>query len=182
MVEYKDSSTDRIRSMISFQLDISWQLLEFHLTGLEDKECLWRPGGKGLHVHHHAGIWRSDWPDRETYDIGPASVSWLTWHIIFWWSMALDHSFGEGKLTREDVQWPGSTADAKEKITSLRNDWTAAVSALSDEDMLSCERTRWPFTNRPFYELAAWLNLELMKNASEIGYVRFLYASQPGLV
>jgi len=67
----------------------------------------------------------------------PPSVAWLTWHITYWWSMVLDHSF---------------------------------------EEFLSSERTRWPFVERPFHELAAWLNVELMKNAAEIGYCRFLYA------
>jgi hypothetical protein len=30
--------------------------------------------------------------------------------------------------------------------------------------------------SKAFRELAGWLNLELMKNAAEIGYGRFLYA------
>lgn len=169
---------ENIRNMINFQFDLSWQLLEYHLTGMEDEECLWRPGAKGLHVYNSAGVWCSDWPDSESYDIGPASTAWLTWHIIFWWSMAMDYTFGKGTLIREEIQWPGSIAGVKEKIANLRNDWTAAVGALSDEELLSCERTRWPFADKPFCELAAWLSLELMKNASEIGYCRFLYASQ----
>jgi hypothetical protein len=37
-----------------------------------------------------------------------------------------------------------------------------------------------PDTTRPFRDVAAWLNLELMKNAAEIGYARFLYAAREG--
>jgi hypothetical protein len=30
--------------------------------------------------------------------------------------------------------------------------------------------------DRPFSDIVGWLNVELMKNAAEIGYARFLYA------
>jgi hypothetical protein len=172
------NKSSEIRNMINFQFDISWQLLEYHLNGIDEEECLWQPSVRGLHVHKETDLWRSDWPDTESYDIGPASIAWLTWHILFWWSMVMDYSFGSGTMTREEVQWPGSIKAVKEKVAQLRKDWTAAVEALSDEELLTCTRTCWPFTDRPFCELAAWLSLELMKNASEIGYCRFLYASQ----
>lgn len=172
------SLNESIRNTLNFQFDISWQLLEYHLNGLENEECLWRPASKGLHVVNRSGIWHADWPDSESYDIGPASIAWLTWHITFWWSMVLDYSFGNGSLSREDIHWPGSIALTRERINLLCYKWKAAVAALSDEELLSCERTRWPFTDKPFSELAAWLNLELMKNAAEIGYCRFLYATR----
>ncbi|GIP33627.1 hypothetical protein J2TS4_28370 [Paenibacillus sp. J2TS4] len=49
-------STESIRNVISSQFDICWQLLEIHLTGLEDEECLWRPCVKGLHIYNNAGV------------------------------------------------------------------------------------------------------------------------------
>lgn len=178
MVNHEIKKTSEIRNMINLQFDISWQLLEYHLNEIEEEECLWQPSKRGLHVHREFNGWRSDWPETESYNIGPASIAWLTWHILFWWSMVMDHSFGSGTLTREEVQWPGSIETVKEKVEQLRKFWTDSVEALSDEELLTCDRTRWPFADRPFCELAAWLSLELMKNASEIGYCRFLYASQ----
>lgn len=172
------NSTDTTRNALKFQFDISWKLLEFHLNGLEDEECLWKPYSKGLHVINKQGIWCADWPDTESYDIGPSSIAWLTWHITFWWSMVFDYSFGNGTLTREDVHWPGNMIAVREKMILLRDKWRTALATLSDEEFLSCERTKWPFKDKPFYELAAWLNLELMKNAAEIGYCRFIYASR----
>ena len=176
-MSHKRSECD-IRNLLDFQFDISWQLLEYHLTEVEDEECLWRPRKTGLHVHESDGIWWVDWPDSESYDIGPASMAWLTWHIIFWWSMVLDYSAGNGTLTREQVPWPGNITAVREKINDLRDKWKTLVNGLSDDELSSSEKTHWPFGDKPFYELAAWLNLELMKNASEIGYCRFLYASQ----
>lgn len=92
--------------------------------------------------------------------------------------MVFDYSFGNGTLTREDVHWPGNMIAVREKMIQLCDKWRTALATLSDEEFLSCERTKWPFKDKPFYELAAWLNLELMKNAAEIGYCRFIYASR----
>ena len=33
----------------------------------------------------------------------------------------------------------------------------------------------WPLSDRPFGDAIAWATLEMMKNAAEIGYARFLY-------
>jgi hypothetical protein len=37
-----------------------------------------------------------------------------------------------------------------------------------------------PFQDRPFGDVVSWATLELTKNASKIGYVRFLYAVRGG--
>ncbi|AWP27930.1 hypothetical protein PVOR_16424 [Paenibacillus vortex V453] len=165
-----------IRSTLDFQFQISWQMLNIHLTGLQDEEFHSRPAMKGLHVYHESGVWRTDWPETEEYEIGPPSISWLTWHITYWWSMVLDHSFGSGTLTREEVLSMGNIQETRDRINRLKDEWEREVAGLPGEALLSMERTRWPFEDRPFHELLAWLNIELMKNAAEIGYCRFLYA------
>lgn len=161
------------------QLETAWMLTSYHLDGLTTDECLWRPAAKGLHVHRVAEGWRADWPDREGYDIGPPSIAWLTWHIGFWWSMVHDHSFGAATLSREDVVWPGTADAVRAWLGRLHGDWRAALEKLTDEDLRSTERTRWPLPpDRPFGDVIAWANIELMKNASEIGYARFLHGSR----
>lgn len=93
-----------VRDTLLRQLDTAWKLASHHLDGLSTEECLWRPARAGLHVQPDAGgRWRADWPAHEGYDLGPPSIAWITWHIGFWWSMALDHSFGAGTLARETV-------------------------------------------------------------------------------
>jgi hypothetical protein len=170
--------TNNLRNTLIFQFDIAWQMLKYHFTDLEEEEGLWKPSTKGLQVTNTFGIWKVDWPDNENYDMGPSSIAWVTWHIIYWWSMVFDYSFGQGTLEREEVQWPGSMNAVIAKIEQLQKDWLNIMNTLPEEEFLSTHKTRWPFEERPFYELAAWLNLELMKNASEIGYGRFLYASR----
>lgn len=162
------------------QLDTSWKLMSFHLDGLTTEECLWRPADRGPHVAHAVdGSWHADWPDHEGYDLGPPSIAWITWHVGFWWSTVLDHSLGDGTLAREQVVWPGTAEGARDWIATLEGRWRAMLEELAEEDLRSTQRTRWPFRNRPFGDVVAWANVELMKNAAEIGYARFLYAVRP---
>lgn len=54
--------------------------------------------------------------------------------------------------------------------------WRAELQGLGEDDWRSSRRTRWPFRERPFGDVVAWVSVELTKNAAEIGYARFLYA------
>jgi hypothetical protein len=164
-------------SYLTRQLDTAWKLASFHLGGLTTEECLWRPARQGLHVHRDAGgEWRADWPDHEGYDLGPPSIAWLTWHLGFWWSMALNHSYGDGTLAREQIRWPGDGDGVRRWIGGLAAEWRANLERLTDRDLRSTRRTRWPYRNRPFGDIIGWANVELTKNAAEIGYARFLHA------
>lgn len=170
-------TADEARGYLIRQFDTAWKLTAFHLNGLATEECLWRPALQGPHVHQDAdGAWRADWPTHEGYDLGPPSIAWLTWHLGFWWSMVLNHSFGDGTLSRETIRWPGDSGGAGEWIGRLQREWRGKLEQLTEEDLRSTQRTRWPFQQRPFGDVVAWVNVELTKNAAEIGYARFLYA------
>lgn len=163
------------------QFDTAWKLASLHLAGLTTAECLWRPARLGPHVHALPdGTWRADWPDHERYDLGPPSIAWLTWHVGFWWSMALDHSFGAGTLQREQVRWPGDAETVRGWLGGLQARWRAELERLPDEELSCAQRTRWPFRDRPYGDVVAWVTVELTKNAAEIGYARFLYAVSLG--
>lgn len=173
-------STHELRDTLLRQFDIAWALTEFHLNGLSTEECLWKPNAKGLHVTKLPdGKWLADWPESEGYDIGPPSIAWLTWHMVFWWSSVIDHSFGSGKLTREIVEWPGSAEAVKTAISDLQSEWRSHLARLDDDELKKTTRTKWPFQDKPFADVVAWLNVELTKNAAELGYARFLHAVKP---
>jgi hypothetical protein len=168
---------DGARGYLIRQFETAWKLTDFHLEGLATEECLWRPATQGLHVHQlSSGTWRPDWPDHEGYHLGPPSIAWLTWHLGFWWSMVLNHSFGDGTLSREKVLWPGTGDDVRGWVGRLQREWRVVLEQITDDALQSAERTRWPFQGRPFGDVLAWINVELTKNAAEIGYARFLYA------
>jgi hypothetical protein len=90
--------------------------------------------------------------------------------------MVLDHSFGDGVLAREHVLWPGTADDVRAWLGQLQGQWRVVLERVTDDDLRSAQRTRWPLQDRPFGDVIAWVNVELMKNAAEIGYARFLYA------
>jgi hypothetical protein len=161
------------------QFDTAWSLTQYHLTGLTTDEWLWRPASRGLHVMlHDDGVWRAEWPEHEGYSLGPPSIAWITWHMGFWWSMVLDHSFGTATLTKDVVRWPGSADATCEWITSLATAWRSTIEGLQERELMERTRTRWPFSDRPFADVVAWVNTELTKNAAELGYARFLYGAQ----
>lgn len=170
-----------VRGYLVRQFGIAWALTSYHLETLTTEECLWRPAERGLHVYQGPdGAWRADWPEDEGYHIGPPSIAWLTWHLGFWWSMVIDHSFGDGSLTRESVAWPGSADGVRAWIGRLQEQWLAELERLSDADLHAAQRTRWPMQDRPFGDVVAWASIELTKNAAELGYARFLYAVRTG--
>lgn len=168
-----------LHALLLRQLETSWALTCYHLESLTTEECLWRPAPVGLHVQQTtSGQWVADWPEHEGYDLGPSSIAWLTWHLGFWWSMVIDHSFGSATLTRAQVEWPGTADGVRQWVKRLQDTWRRALETLSAADLASSQRTRWPLHDKPFGDVIAWANLELMKSAAEIGYVRFLYAAR----
>jgi len=164
-----------IKESILFQLDMCWQLYLYHTDNIGEEEAHWSFSPKGLQVRKKDGEWCIDWPETESYEIGPSSIAWIMWHIIYWWSIALDKNFGEGTLEKEDILWPGSVEKAKATIESLHNKWISRLNDLSDEDFQLKHYAKWPLEDTSFANIALWLNAELMKNAAEIGYGRFLY-------
>ena len=168
--------TPDLKSVLLRQHEMAWALAGHHLDRLTTEACLWRPGGEtGLHVwQQEDGRWRADWPESEGYEIGPASLGWISWHMIFWWRMVLDQSFGDGRLTKEDVIWPGSADGVRAELSGLHARWMDAVTALDEAALAETALTRWPFRDRPFADIVAWANTELTKSAAEMGYVLFL--------
>ncbi len=172
---------DELRATLLRQFDTAWKLAQYHLDGLTTDECLWRPARAGLHVlQQPGGTWRADWPTHEGYDLGPASIAWITWHMGFWWSMVLDHSFANATLTREQVAWPGTADGVRTALGGFATTWRARIEALSDDDLRATTRAHWPFSDRPFADVVAWATVELTKNAAELGYARFLHAVREG--
>jgi len=167
----------QIKENILFQLDMCWQLYLYHTENLEDTEANWSFSPKGLQVRKEDDGWCIDWPESESYEIGPSSIAWIMWHIIYWWTTALDCNFGDGTLKKEDIPWPGSVEKAKETIKLLHDKWVSKLNELPDEEYHLKQYAKWPLEDRNFADIALWLNGELMKNTAEIGYGRFLYAT-----
>jgi len=169
-------STDK-RDLLLRQFETASKLLHFHLDGLTLDEVMWRPAIRGLHVHREEkGGWVADSPEHEGYNLGPPSAAWIAWHIVYWWSMVLNHSFGDRDLSRDKIKWAGDGFASQ--IEELERKWLAAIAELDDEDLRSGELSKWPMSGRPFADIVGWVNIELTKNASELGLIRFFYAAR----
>jgi hypothetical protein len=158
-------------ALLSSQFQIAWALASYHLEDLTTEECLWRPAPRGLHLDSN-GV--GEWPRHEGYDLGPPSIAWITWHMCFWWRKALEHFRGETSLAFSSVTWPGTATSVRAELMRLCGEWQTSV--LARDDLDAPRPASWPLPDASGAEIAAWLNLELMKNAAEIGLVRFLYA------
>lgn len=172
---------ETLRETLTTQLATAWGLASYHLQGLTDAECHWRPAQRGMHVWPvEPQRWRADWPDHEAYDLGPPSIAWTTWHMIFWWSTALNRNFGDGELARQDVIWPGSADGVRTRLDELHGAWASHLCALADADLVLGRQGAWPYSEASLAKVFAWANIELTKNAAELGFGRFLFAVQAG--
>lgn len=166
--------TYALRDCLLGQLDTAWKLASYHLEGLTLEDCLWRPAERGPQVRRtEEGAFIADWPPDESYSAGPPNIAWISWHMLFWWSMAFDRNFGHAPHEREDVGWPGDAEGLRLHLQQLHAQWRERLTSLADAE-LARTKARWPFQERPLADLFAWANIELTKNAAEIGYARFL--------
>ena len=168
-------------AILEQQLHLTWSLANQVLQDMTDTEALWTPADDSYTVRDETPSgWVADWHEPEPSPAPPASIAWLLWHVTWWWSMVIDHSFGGGTLRRQDVLWPGAEASLRE-LTELHDRWVELLAELTDDDLGDNGRTRWPYTDgRAFGHVVAWVNVELTKNVAEIGLTRRYVPSGAG--
>lgn len=181
------SEIERLR----WQADVSWSLLNLHLAQVTDEEALWEPAANCWSVRRRPdGTWAADWAVPEPEPVPALSIGWVMWHIGFWWSQAHTRCFGDPGAAAERLDWsaaaaatpwPGDVASAVAWLTECRERWTGALATLTDADLESTARTGW-FADGGLSlgHVLAWANVELMKNAAEIGTLRHLRNADRG--
>ncbi|MEU3271252.1 DinB family protein [Saccharomonospora sp. NPDC006951] len=166
-------------ALLRWQFDLTWALFEYHLDRLGEADILWRPAGVCWTVHRtEHGRWVPDWADTEPDPVPVPTIAWITWHIGWWWSVTLDHLRGQPPRDRTEVTWPGDAASAIAWMHRLRAEWLDVLGGLTESD-LDAEAT-FPWNGDPAMttgHTVAWVNMELTKNASEIGNIRLLRAA-----
>ncbi|MET9063453.1 DinB family protein [Streptosporangium sandarakinum] len=181
------SELERLR----WQLNVSWSLLSLHLERVTDEEALWEPTSNCWTVRRRPdGTWAADWVVPEPEPIPVTSIGWVMWHIGFWWSHTHERCFGKpGAVAAEldwseaaaAIPWPGDAASAVGWLTECRDRWAGALDSLNETELNSTERSRWfPDGTLSLGHVLAWVNIELMKNAAEIGSLRHLYNADRG--
>ncbi|MEV3874949.1 DinB family protein [Streptomyces sp. NPDC049906] len=167
-------------ALLRWQSDLTWSLFEYHLDRLEEADFLAEPAASHVWTVRPApdGTWVPDWADVEPDPVPVPTIGWLSWHLGWWWSTALDQVRGRVPRERTEVTWPGDGASTVAWLRGLHTEWNAALDALTDADLdvevpgLSPEGPPCPRA-----QLLAWANAELMKNVAEIGRARLVRAA-----
>ncbi|GAA0959045.1 DinB family protein [Actinocorallia libanotica] len=171
--------TDSRCDLMRWQFDMTWSLFEYHLERLAPEDFLWEPSPRSWTVRPAAdGAWAEDWAETEPDPVPTPTVAWLTWHIGWWWSVALDHVRSRPPRDRADLPWPGGGEAAVARLRALREEWLTVLDGLDDAALDAA--ASFPPQDDPRYTVArmlAWVNAELMKNVAEIGQVRLLRAA-----
>ncbi|MBM7809821.1 DinB family protein [Saccharothrix algeriensis] len=152
------------RDLLRWQFDLTWSLFEYHLERLAPEDHLWEPVGSVWTIRDGA----PDWAETEPEPVPVPTIAWVSWHVGWWWSVAIDHVLGRTPRHRAEVSWPGPDR-AADWLRGLRDEWTGLLPTLD----LSAPST-FPWRDRTVGHTVAWVNAELMKNVSEIGQLRLL--------
>lgn len=161
------------------QFELAWALTDMHLSALSDEDFLWEPTHLVWTMHEDdSGRWFPDWAETEPDPIPVPTIGWLSWHITFWWSAALDAVTGRPARSPAEIRWPGPS-EAVQAIRALSEQWRATLAALRPSDLgAPCAFPWGPDAGRTVADTVWWLNVELTKNGSEIGLLRLLRAAR----
>ncbi|MFF7652176.1 DinB family protein [Streptomyces sp. NPDC007983] len=165
--------------LLRWQFDLTWSLFDYHLERLEPGDFLWEPTAHCWTMRQAAdGTWVPDWADTEPDPVPVPTIGWVSWHIGWWWSVTIDHARGRVPRERTEIVWPGGGKAAIEWLRGLRDDWLAVLDGLGDAELDATAPFPWHHDPRhTVAHMVAWVNAELMKNATEIGQLRLLRAA-----
>ncbi|MDO3701377.1 DinB family protein [Micromonospora sp. C28SCA-DRY-2] len=167
------------RTLLRWQFDLTWALFEYHLDRLQPADFRWEPTPHCWTVRPDPdGGWTPDWADAEPDPVPVPTIGWLTWHIGWWWTVAIDRSHGRPAPPREEIRWPGPGEPTIAWLRDLRSRWLALLDGLTDADLDAT--APFPWQDDPAHTVAhtvGWVNAELMKNVAEIGQLRLLRAA-----
>jgi hypothetical protein len=162
-----------------FQFDLTWALADLHLLALVEADFLWEPASLCWTVRPDVdGTWRPDWADAEPDPVPVPTIAWITWHIEWWWSTAIDVLEGHAPPDRTDVAWPGTGGAAVARIRDLAARWRNILADMGTDRLAQASAFPWgPDSDQTVAHTALWLHVELMKNVAEIGQLRLLRAA-----
>lgn len=165
---------------LQWQFDLVWALADLHLTALSEDDFLWEAADLAWTVRPDPnGVWRADWSETEPEPIPVPTIAWLTWHVDWWWSSAINHLTGEPACAPGALAWPGEGAAAVARLRRLADRWREV---LADVDPNAPSAFPWgEDSGHTVAHTALWVNVELTKNVAEIGQLRLIRAARGNL-
>ena len=161
------------------QFEFAWSLAELHLAALVEDDFLWEPAALCWTVRQDdAGVWRPDWTEVEPDPVPVPTIAWLTWHIDYWWTAAMDAVAGGAPRDPSAVTWPGDGAAAVSRLRDLAARWSKMLADMTDQDLTAPTQFPWSLNaGRTVADTILWATVELTKNVAELGQLRLLRAA-----
>lgn len=161
------------------QFELAWSLAELHLAALVEDDFHWAPANLCWAVRQDdAGMWRPDWAEVEPDPVPVPTIAWLTWHIDYWWTGAIDAVTGNAAHDWSEITWPGDGAGAVSRLRTLAIHWRNLLADMTDQDLVAPATFPWDqHAGRTVADTVLWVTVELTKNIAEVGQLRLLRAA-----
>lgn len=170
-----------ILAQMRFYWDFSlWPRLE----GLTDAEFYWEPVPdcwtvRQLPDGRHA-------PDGAYPEPVPPPVTTIAWrlgHIVVDVLEArINWHFGDRTASRDNIDWPSTAAEARQRLRRAYVTWSDHVQELDDDDLAEpvggAEAAQW--SDFPLVVLILHLNREFIHHGAEVALLRDLYRARFG--
>jgi DinB superfamily len=159
---------------------------------LTDEEYFWEPvdgcwsirresdgPAKGATGLVGAGEWKRDTALPAHPEPPPfTTIAWRLAHVTEMLVGRADHTVGPHTLTRDDITYAGTAADAVEALRAGVQAWRAALTTADDAALEEIGRSAYPYGSdpeEPFLAIVWWMNQEILHHAAEIALLRDLY-------
>ncbi|MCX6045765.1 MAG: DinB family protein [Chloroflexi bacterium] len=186
MSEELTFATTRLGLLLD-QYDTSYAMLRERLDGITDAEYFWEPVAHGWSVRRRAEATttargKGEWVfENDGTDPTPApftTIAWRLCHVVAGQMTRCDYTFGTKSLSENEIEFPGSAAEALAFLESSHQAWRAGLATLTDADLDVVGLSSYPDgldTQLPFGPLLWWTNRELIHHGGEIGLLRDLW-------
>jgi hypothetical protein len=170
----KDVMTAATHELLLQQLDIPWMLAsQYYLPALTDELLHWEPSANCVGLRREGESFYPEWPG-ETEPFPDTTAGWITWHMEWWWTNTIAGVEDGEAADPLTFAWSGSADASRAKLAGLHDRWVEILTSTDPYQLCSA-----PFPEpQPLSVVAAWLNVELMKNVAELGVLSRLYANR----
>ena len=167
------------------QWDYVVDVLNERLAGLNDDEFLWEPAPGAWTVRANVEGGRS-MPDAEVWPptgqaAPPRTIAWSMGHLGSGIALRADWLVGSHRLLEKDFDWPLTAVEGIRFMNAGLRQWREGLVTMTDADLDTVGRSAWPHgldPTLPLIDIVWWVAKELLWHATEIWYVRDLYAAR----
>ncbi|MFE7560137.1 DinB family protein [Kitasatospora sp. NPDC057500] len=165
------------------QLDRHWRhQLRARLEGLTDDEYLWEPVPDCWSVRPRGtGDFTIDWAFPEPVPAPVTTVARRLGHVLVGVLGACSAAhFGGPPADYMAYDYPGTAAEALDRLDAAYARWTAGVRSLGEEGLARpCGAAEGPYAEEPMARLVLHIHREVIHHGAEISLLRDLYAHRP---